>query len=231
MGKSNGKVPAIIDYGQGMGLITLANKKGSGIKKPVLTDFGKIVFLEDKYLGEEIVQWLAHMNLCRSDIGAKAWNAVFALGRSVLGSTFTKKQLEEYLVSVCGYGQDRTGPMLVTYLDDAALARAGVLVVDGEKVVRKKAPIIDTYAISYSAYILSLMESFFPGQGQVTVTDFNRKTLWFDICLWNETDIEYLFPLVERKNLITIDRQMKPWVIEKKYESDEIWSHIFDDMP
>lgn len=52
MGKSNGKVPAILDYSRGMGLIYLDSGQKSAIKKPKLTEFGRIVFLQDKYLGE-----------------------------------------------------------------------------------------------------------------------------------------------------------------------------------
>lgn len=230
MGKSTGKVPAILDYARGMGLIELVNKKASSKKKPVLTSFGKVVYWEDKFLGEQIIQWLAHMNLCRSDIGAKTWYEVFAKGRNTLGTNFTRRQLEDYLISVCGAGKDRTGPLVSAYTEDAALGRSRVLAVAGEKVTRKKAPILDAYAVPYSAYILSLLEAFFPGQGQVTFSDFNSTTLWFDVCLWNQSDIEYVFSLVEQKGYISIDRQMHPWVIEKKAMADEVWPHICDDM-
>ncbi|SHJ72413.1 hypothetical protein [Desulfofundulus thermosubterraneus] len=230
MGESTGKVPAILDYARGMGLIEIASNKASSVKKPVLTSFGKVVYLEDKFLGEQMVQWLAHMNLCRSDIGAKTWHEVFAKGRSILGTNFTKRQLEDYLISVCGPGNDRTGPLVSVYTEDAALGRSGVLTVKGEIVTRKKAPIFDAYAIPYSAYILCLMEAFFPRQEQVTFSDFNSKTFWFDICLWNQSDIEYVFSLVERKGFVSIDRQMQPWIIEKKAMADEVWPHIYDDM-
>lgn len=228
MGKSSGKTPAILDYACGMGLIELVNKKTG--KKPLLTSFGKIVYKEDKFIGEKIIQWLAHMNLCRSDIGATAWRAVFAEGRNILGASFLKNQLEDYLISVCGPGKERTGPMIQTYLEDAAMARAGVLGLDHDQIERKKAPILDGYAIAYSAYILSLLENFFLGQNQVTITDFNEKTLWFDICLWNQSDIECLLTLVELKNFISIDRQMQPWIIEKKASSDDVWPYLFDEI-
>jgi hypothetical protein len=51
MGKSSGKVPAILDYARGMGLLILENEQAGSIKKPVLTSFGKVVYLEDKFLG------------------------------------------------------------------------------------------------------------------------------------------------------------------------------------
>lgn len=230
MGKSSGKVPAILDYARGMGLLILENEQAGSIKKPVLTSFGKVVYLEDKFLGEKMLQWLVHMNLCRNDIGAKTWHEVFAKGRSILGTAFTKNQLEDYLVSICGEGKNRTGPMVLAYTDDAALGRSGVLTVDGAEVRRQKAPVLDIYAIPYSAYILELMDVFFLGQNQVTVSDFNNRTLWFDINLWDWSDIEYVLSLVESKGYLSIDRQMQPWIIEKKAMSDEVWQHIFDDM-
>jgi hypothetical protein len=93
MGKSSGKVPAILDYARGMGLLILENEQAGSIKKPVLTSFGKVVYLEDKFLGEKMLQWLVHMNLCRNDIGAKTWHEVFAKGRSILGTAFTRNIL------------------------------------------------------------------------------------------------------------------------------------------
>lgn len=230
MGKSSGKVPAILDYARGMGLVELSSEKASSIKKPVLTPFGKVVYLEEKYLGDRMLQWLVHMNLCRSDIGARTWYKVFAKGRSVLGTVFTKLQLEDYLVGIFGPDNNRTGPMVLTYTEDAALGRSGVLTVDKDTIKRHKAPVIDAYAIPYSAYILNLMEVFFPGESQVALSDFQRKTLWFDINLWGPSDIEYVLSLVEQKGYLSVDRQMQPWILEKKAMSTDVWPHIFDDM-
>ena len=109
MGKSNGKLPAIIDYARGMGLIEVHTGAIKGTKVPQLTSLGKAVFTEDKYLGEEVTQWVLHMNLCRSDIGALAWNAVFVKGRSSLGSHFDTQQLEDYLVGILAWGTIEPG--------------------------------------------------------------------------------------------------------------------------
>lgn len=230
MGESTGKVPAILDYARGMGLIELAKSTGTGSKKPELTPFGRVIYLEDKFLSERFVQWLVHMNLCRQDIGALTWRAVFAEGRSILGSTFTGSQIEDYLISRFGPGRDRTGPLFSAYVEDSALARAGVLLIEGEEITRRKAPLVDTFAIAYSAYLLELLETFFPGEGQVTISDFQNETLWFDICLWGPFEVEYMFSLVERKGFISVDRQMQPWIIERKALADEVWPHIFDDI-
>jgi hypothetical protein len=86
MGESSGKVPAILDYGRGMGLIELVEPSARGAKKPILTTFGRTIYLEDRTLSEELTQWLLHMKLCRNNMGAAAWNMVFAEGRNILGS-------------------------------------------------------------------------------------------------------------------------------------------------
>ena len=78
MGKSSGKAHATIDYARGMNLIELASLEEKLVKKPTLTSFGAIVYAEDRFLGEQVTQWIAHMNLCSSYTGARAWHEVFA---------------------------------------------------------------------------------------------------------------------------------------------------------
>ena len=50
---------------------------GGGVKRPVFTPFGQVIFEEDKLLSRQFTQWLVHINLCRNDIGAIAWNKKF----------------------------------------------------------------------------------------------------------------------------------------------------------
>ena len=228
MGVSNGKMPAIYAYTLGMGLIV--TKESDGAKVPSLTRLGEKVYSEDEYLGLSITQWLAHINLCRKDIGAKTWNFTFASGSRVIGNSFTKTQLEEYLATKCGGGKDRVGPLISTYLEDAALGRAEVILNQGDNYLRKKAPLSSSFVNGYSFALLLLLEAFFPGQGQVTLTDFEDSTSFFDICLWDEADREYMFSIIERKGFLTIDRQMKPWIIERRADSEEALKHLYDDI-
>lgn len=231
MGQFTGKMPAILDYCKGMGLVTVEDGSTKRYTKPVLTSFGESVYLNDRFLGEELTQWMAHLNLCRSDIGAKVWNKVFADGTGILGFSFSNYQLENYLVSHFGKSKKtRTGPLLATYLDDAAFGRAKVLRVDDDTIIRSKAPIISTWATAYSALILELFQAFFPGQFQVTITDFARKTLLLNICMWQEADVDSVLSLMEMKGFISVDRQIRPWVIEKRASCQTIWPLIFDDI-
>ncbi len=51
MGASSGKVPAILDYCRGMGLVRLSEDAArSSTKAPMLTPFGRVVMQEDPFL-------------------------------------------------------------------------------------------------------------------------------------------------------------------------------------
>lgn len=230
MGRETGKVQPILNYARGMGLISLNNQANSATKRPVLTPFGRVVYEEDVFMSEPLTQWIAHINLCRSDIGAKVWHEVFAHSKKTLGISFSKHELEDYLTGRFDAGSKRAGPVVGAYKDEAALGRSGVLTVNDEQITRNKAPIIDYFTLPYSAVILSLLESFFSEHVQVTVTDFNEKTNWFDVCLWNDVDVENVFAMIERKQFISFDRQMKPWIIEKRATADEVWPLIYDEL-
>ncbi len=230
MGKSTGKVPAVLDYARGMGFVELAGDVKGACKKPALTALGRVVYSQDRYLGQRLTQWIAHINLCRSDIGAQAWRSTFADGRRVLGGSFTREQLERYLTGVFGPGNGRTGPLIRTYTDEAALGRAGVLAVSGDSVERRKAPLLESYAAAYSAVLLELMEGHFPSETQVTMQDLEERTRWFDTCFWSQEDVEQVCLLLDRKGLVAIDRQMRPWIVEKRATAESAWPRIYDDI-
>ena len=231
MGKSSGKMRAIRSYCVGMNLIVMQRGSRGGAKRPVFTPFGQVIFEEDKLLSRQFTQWLVHINLCRNDIGAIAWNKVFAEGARILGYRFGRDQLEDYLIYHFGKAKKaRIGPLLSTYTNDAGLARSSVLNVDGEMITRNKAPITRDWAIGYSAIIVELMEKYFPNQFQVTITDFASETGLFDICMWSQPDVETLLNVIEGEGYIVVDRQIRPWIIEKRVSSDKIWPNILRRM-
>jgi hypothetical protein len=74
------------------------------------------------------------------------------------------------------------------------------------------------------------LESFFPDDTQITLDDFNKVTKWFDICLWSPSDIERVLSLMETKGYISVDRQMQPWILEKRADVKLAWQHIWDEI-
>lgn len=230
-GASSGKVPAILDYARGMGLIRLDSPGPSAIKKPRLTSFGRAVFLEDPFMRLGVSQWIAHLHLCGPITGADIWYHVFFGGAQSLGNRFTREKLETHLSVV--YGTDSVnliGPLIGTYDDDAAFKTCSAIELDGGTLKCRSAPLGDEFGRAYGAWILQLIHIHFPLERQVSVTALNVKAGWRTIPGWNAGSQEQALSLIERKGIIDIDRQMEPWLIRPKMDLNMAWKQIFTDL-
>jgi hypothetical protein len=231
MGMSSGKVPAIIDYCRGMGLIRLSESQPTSIKKPVLTPFGRTVLLEDPFLKLNITQWIAHFNLCSPLIGAEVWYQTFFTGKQALGMTFKRSQLETYLHSTLKADKSGIiGPLIGTYEDDAAFRICGVLSETSGIDNRKPAPVSEEFGFGYGAWLLQLAFDHFPKNGQISTVELDTVAGWRSIPGWGIDDILRVLTLVERKGLFTVDRHMEPWLLYPRMDLEAAWKSIFCDM-
>jgi hypothetical protein len=230
-GVSTGKVPAILDYCRGMGLVRLAGPDRSSVKRPELTPFGQIVLLEDPYLKLAITQWVAHLNLCSPLTGADVWYQTCFAGTQFLGMTFERVKLESHLSVV--YEVEKSGligPMIGTYEDDAALKVCGALSEAEGTVHRKMAPVSEEMALGYGAWLLQLIQSHFPKTRQVSITELDSVAGWRTIPGWDISSVQRILELMTRKGVIDVDRHMEPWLIAPSADADQTWKRIYDDM-
>jgi hypothetical protein len=198
---------------------------------PKAFSFGRVVLLEDPYLKTGISQWIAHFNLCGPIRGADVWYQTFFCGLAPLGMNFDRDQLEAYLSSV--YGSERTGvvgPMIGMYEDDAAFHTCGALSEASGRVVRKSAPVNDELGFAYGAWVLEQICDHFPGAGQVSVTDLDRKAGWRTIPGWDIGNHQRVLELVERKGVLEVDRHMEPWLLRPCATALSVWRRIYDDL-
>jgi len=229
-GSSSGKVAPTLDYCRGMGLIHISNKRGA-IKAPELTPFGRIVLLEDPFLKESITQWLAHLNLCSPQSGADTWYRTFFAGVHILGIRFSREQLEDYLAK--SYMTKRgslIGPLVRMYEDDASFGVCGALREESESICRNIAPISDEYGNGYGAWLIQIIEDYFPGIGQVTVTELDNVCGWRTVTGWDTACTQKILEIIELKKLIIVDRQMQPWILRCAENSTTVWSKIYKDL-
>ena len=230
-GASSGKVPAILDYCRGMGMIRLTGPGRSSVKEPELTPFGRTVLLEDPYLKTSVSQWIAHLNLCSPVTGADVWYHTFFAGTQALGMSFPRTKLESHLGVV--YGTERgglIGPLIGTYEDEAAFSVCGVLSEAEGMVIRRPAPVAAELGIGYGAWMLQLMSDHFPKRRQIPVTDLDTVAGWRTIPGWDVTSVLRVLELIERKGLVEVDRHMEPWLILPRVSPDATWRRIYDDV-
>lgn len=62
-------------------------QKEAGITN-VVTPFGRVVFLEDKFFREALTQWIAHLYLCNKEDGGEIWHQIFWQSSQPLGMDF-----------------------------------------------------------------------------------------------------------------------------------------------
>lgn len=230
-GTSSGKVPAILDYCRGMGLITLTGGTRSAVKRPELTPFGRAVLLEDPHLKESVTQWIAHLNLCGPLNGADVWCQVFFHGRQSLGMRFQRFDLEQYLqLTYKAQKSGLIGPLVRMYEDNASFRVCGALTEAGGQVERRAAPLADEFGRAYGAWILQLLADHFPGAQEITVTDLDSRAGWRTIPGWDIPGLQRALQLAERKGLLSIDRHMDPWILRPAARADEAWARIYDDL-
>lgn len=231
-GKSSGKVMPSIDYCIGMGLITLPDSsKRKAIKEPILTHFGRIVLQEDPFLTEPLTQWIAHLYLCGPVQGADVWYHVFFKGTQTLGSSFEKSRLETYLQNI--YGSRKTnliGPLVRMYQDPASFSACGALKEQNGLILLESAPTRDEYVWAYGAWMLGLMEMFYPGESQVTITDLDRVAGWRTIPGWGIDQSYQILGLLEKRGVLIVERHMNPWMVQRLSNSQQLWSKIYDEL-
>lgn len=230
-GTSSGKVPAILDYCRGMGLVRLEGADRSAVKKPELTLFGRIVLLEDPYLKERVTQWIAHLNLCGPLSGADVWYHTFFDGAQSLGMHFSREKLEEHLALI--YGKQRIGligPLVRMYEDEASFRKCGALYETDGLITRYQAPVGEELAYGYGAWMLQLLTDHFHKCNQVTVTEFDTNAGWRTIPGWDIPNLQRVLQLVERKGIFEVDRHMDPWLLRPNMKADEVWGRLYDDL-
>jgi hypothetical protein len=230
-GTSSGKVPAILDYCRGMGLVRLVGPDRSSVKKPDLTPFGRVVLLEDPYLKLGVSQWIAHLNLCSPLTGADVWYQTFFAGTQSLGMTFERTKFESHLSLI--YGVEKSGligPLIGTYEDEASFKVCGALTETSGTVQRKIAPVSEEMALGYGAWILQLMGTHFSKLRQIPITDLDMAAGWRTIPGWDISNLQRALEMMVRKGLVEVDRHMEPWLIIPATDADQTWKHIYDDL-
>jgi hypothetical protein len=228
-GKDSGKVIPTLLYATAMGLIAGA-KPSNGAYAPKLTAFGEIVENADRGLDEPFTQWLSHLNLCRYDGGAELWFQVFAQGFSSLGSTFSEAELDTF-TQQHNKKEVKLSPLVGMYTEPGSFAKSKLLTRDGATFRRQPPPIASYYARGYAYLLISLFDYHFPNEAQVTVGDFERKTLFFAAAGWNEPQRQALLDVVAQIGGIRVERQLGEAVITKLTAAEDHLAGLYDQLP
>jgi hypothetical protein len=224
-GGFSGKVEPTIKYAQGMGLVDVerSSEVGYSIR---LTALGREVFEQDKYLKEEVTQWLLHLMFCRRQGGAEAWYRIFGEGHLPLGRTFSRDDIASFLNT----SNNNVSPLLRMYSNASGLALCNVLVEKNGIINRNIAPMRSDFYYCYAFFFLFSWEEHFPNDQQVSISDFNERTKTFAILGYKEAEINVFLDWMSDNELCKIDRQTGGAVLLKTASADTVISHLYDNL-
>lgn len=234
-GKSSGKAIPTADYAVGMGLARLqqAGEKKDKKFNVVLTNFGRSVYLGDRFLQEELTQWLSHLYLCNKTMGAEMWFQLFWNGAAAFGHEFSYEEFVKWMITETGANDaaKALSPTFRMYEEGASFATCGAVHLQEGRITRKKAPINSTYAIGYAAWLADLLEqSGKTMENQLTVDDLEDVCGFRAVTGWTLSESQEVLSMMEDKGLVTIDRHMQPWIVCFKQGSAQLWTRLYEEF-
>ncbi|QFU01026.1 hypothetical protein FIU83_05195 [Halomonas sp. THAF5a] len=227
-GKSTGKVKPLIQYAQGMGLLDVEARRGSKEITISLTPFAKTVLHEDPHLLEETTQWALHLLLCRRNGGAEAWYAVFVDAAFVLGRRFREDQFVDFLNNRFGWSRDAVGPLLRTYTDPAALAKASAIVEEDNQVLLRKVPLQPAFHDTVAALLFMAWDAAMANDTQVALRELEESSGLITATGWGQEEQTQFLIELESAGFVRVDRQTGAPILTRFASTAHVLQVMYD---
>ena len=226
-GKQKGKVEPHIKYASYMGLVCYTLDKGSFHLS--LTDLGKEVFVQDKFLHENLTHWLCHYEISRKDIGAPQWSYIVRYGHSGY-----------YQYNSSSYHLDKANSLFSTDIDfeemfgvvkrsytDGFFSGINYLKWDDsvEYVEHSENPeLIFVYAFA----ILDSWERMFPQKSEITINELLDTIEFGKIFNVSEEETDSILDNLCNEGLLRMNRQLYPPTIIATANAEEVICTLYN---
>jgi len=226
-GKQKGKVEPHIKYAFYMGLINFTVDKG--VYHLNLTNLGKEVFVQDKFLHETLTQWICHYEISRKDIGAPQWSYIVHNGHSGY-----------YQNNTSSYHLDKANAIFSTNTDfeemfgvvkrsyaDGFFSDINYLKWedDVEYVEHSENPEL---VFVYAFVIFDSWKRLFPQKSEITITELLEVIEFGKIFNVNNEETDGILDSLCNEGLLRINRQLYPATIIAMANSDEVICNLYN---
>ena len=214
-GKQKGKVEPHIKYASYMNLINYEVEKG--IYKLSLTDLGRIVFQEDRYLHEQLTKWICHLEISRMKTGAPQWSFLINDAHPGFISGISQERLinqaNSYFDISVGF-EELFGVVKRSYVD-GIFDELDYVVFDTnssefwfeEKTYRDEL----TYVYAYA--ILKNWDNVLSEKKEITIVELIEKLNFGRIFGLNDEAIDEVLDQLKDDGILSINRQLFPTTI------------------
>lgn len=225
-GKQKGKVEPHIKYASYMGLIDYAFNKG--IYTLSLTQLGKEVFVQDKYLHENLTHWICHYGISKRSCGAPQWMYIVRNGHSgFYQSNSTEHHLKKAnaLFGTNVDAEELFGVVKRSYTDgffeDINYLRwdAGVNYIE-----HAESPEL---LFLYAYVILDSWDQLFPTKVEISLPDLVDSIEFGKIFNLSHDEIDSILNSLELEGILKVNRQLFPLTIVRTVNIEDIIPNLY----
>lgn len=222
-GKISGKVVPHILYAQYMGLIKHTLSKGKYTLE--ITELGKTILENDKYLFEDISRLICHYNICDEDNGACLWSFIYSrlplmLDENMGEEAIKKKYSDFFMVKT------DIRALKKSYSDSGFFARLNLI--DFSEGIRINSSYYKNEQIYVYAYTLfSSWEREYPKAQEITA-DQIIDIKWNKRFGFDEDEMLFILEQMEEKQLIRLNKQLVPYTVIRNVDTTDVLSHIYE---
>jgi hypothetical protein len=215
-GKSSGKVEPHIYYAAAMRLITF--EKVDKKYECKLTPLGRLVFLEDPYLVENISKILLHAFLADNHSPATLWSYLFNEFIPKVMPNFNNELIENAIERHFSSNVNLT-PFRTCYSSDLSLGDLGLirLEVNGYKVEPHHKSRENVYVYGY--VLFEKWEELLADRSEITFDEITDVLCFGKPFLWGERQLRDVLDLMQDAGLIKVNGQLSPITIIKNQNS------------
>jgi len=225
-GNASGKVRPHIKYAKYMGLIDYDIKDSNYYL--CLTDLGKLVYMEDKYLLENLTKYLIHYMLTDKRRGAPQWSFFFREFEHNLNEKISLKYIKDK--AKLHFGKEiELGVVKNTYLKDDSLGSLKLIEEqEDQSIIFRKSKIQIEFIFMYAYCLLKSWENTLSQNVKEITMDILENDISFTKAFGFEIfELDEILAELQRYNYITINKQLTPVTIIKNVSANEILNMIY----
>lgn len=224
-GKTSGKVIPHIRYAKFFGLIEYV-KEGAKFSLS-LTDLGRVVYKEDKYLFEKATKLICHYNISDEMDGALIWQFMyygfpFRFDEEI-GLNLINKRKEEV------FGREvKLDVIRKTYMDE--FMKSTNLIEFEDYVIFNSQIAESQYTKLYGYLLLKSWEKYLPKENEITMGQLIEKFSWGKRLGFMEDEIMGVLDDLSDEGYVKLNKQLHPCTIIKTETSENIVDKIYSDL-
>ena len=225
-GKQKGKVEPHIKYAAFMGLVEYT--MDNGVYTLSLSLLGKEIFVQDRFLHENLTHWLCHYGLSRRDLGAPQWTYLVRNGHSGF-----------YQRNSSGHHLDKANTLFGTHVDFEEMfgvvkrcytegILAGIHYLNwGDGPVFIEHSERPELLFMYAYAILDSWGHIFPGAREITRTELVEQIEIGRIFNIGDEEIDSILDNLDFEGILKVNRQLYPPTIICMSTLDDVVSQLY----